>query len=154
MTKPIKTKDSTFANILTLLRTNPPFKSAEHMVPVYERQFGRKIDRSTISRHLKENGIQKVNGYYSKASNAALEKKEALIKDLCKQSSLKLVPDYEVVFVSVDSMYADFIAHQLQSHEIFQEHTLGIVPYQNAIMIFCKLGSKEIIERVINSYVE
>lgn len=155
MHNPVKTtKDKTASNLLTLIRTNPPFKSADLMVPAFKRQFGYSIDRSTISRHLKEIGVAKVKGYYSITSNPELEKKEALLRSLFKQSSLELIPNYEVIFLSVDSTFADFICHQLRTHDVFIEHTLGLVPHHNSIMIFCKEGSKEIIERVISSYID
>lgn len=154
MTKPIKSsKNHTISNILTLIRTNPPFKSADLMVPAFKKQFGYSVDRSTISRHLKDNGISKVDGYYATASNPELTKKEELIRDLFKQSSLKLVSHYEVTFLSVDSTYADFICNQLKEHDVFKEHALGLIPYHNSIMIFCKHGSKEIIEQVITAYI-
>lgn len=148
------TKEKTISNLLTLIRTNPPFKSADLMVPAFKYQFNYSLDRSTISRHLKDIGVTKVKGYYSITSNPEMEKKEALLRSLFKQSFLALIPNYEIIFLSVDSTFADFICHQLRTHDVFIEHTLGLVPHHNSIMIFCKEGSKEIIERVISSYID
>lgn len=153
MSKSVKPpKHITVSNLKTLIRTsNPGFKSASEMIKPFFEMFGYELERSTISKHLKDNKIVRKGEYYE-LDDSDLTKKEAFIRDLFHQASLQLVSDYEIIFATVEPKYSHFICQYLEEHDTFKNHVLGLVPYQKSIMIFCNKGSKEIIESVIKSY--
>lgn len=153
LSKSIKpSKDTTVSNLKTLIRTyKSGFKSASSMIKPFYEMFGYELDRSTISKHLKENKIVKIGGYY-RLDDSELTKKEVFTQNLFEQASLKLVSNYEVIFVTVEAKYSHLICQYLQEHEILKGHLLGIIPYQSSIMIFCEKDSKAIVESFINSY--
>lgn len=153
MSKSVKPpKDITVSNLKTLIRTyKPGFKSASEMIKPFFEMFGYKLDRSTISKHLKENKIVKIGDYY-RLDDSELTKKEVFAQNLFEQASLKLISDYEIIFVTVEPKYSHFICQHLQENEILKEHLLGIIPYQSSIMIFCQKESKAMVESFINSY--
>lgn len=149
-TKP--SKEITVANLKTLIRDyKPGFKSASEMITPFFKMFGYELERSTISKHLKDNRIVRKGDYYV-LDDSDLTKKDAFVRDLFQQASVKLESDYEIIFVTVESRYSHFICQYLQEHEILKKHLLGIIPCQSSIMIFCEKDSKSFIESFINSY--
>lgn len=153
LSKSIKpSKEITVANLKTLiLNYKPGFKSASEMIKPFFQMFGYELERSTISKHLKDNRIVKKGDYYV-LDDSDLTKKDTFVRDLFQQASVKLVPNCEIIFVTVEPKYSHFICQHLQEHEILKKHLLGIVPFQSSIMIFCQKDSKSIIESFINSY--
>lgn len=145
-------KEITVSNLKTLIRTSDSgFKTATDMINPFYKTFGYRLERTTIAKHLKENNIVKKGGYYV-VDDSDLTKKEVFTRNLFEQSSLKLVSDYDILFLTVDPKYSQFICQNFQEDDVLKNHLLGIIPYQASIMIFCQKNSKAIIESTINAY--
>lgn len=145
-------KQETVSNLKELIRTSSTnFPTATSMIEPFFKTFGYRLDRSTITKHLKENNIIKKGGCYV-VDDSDLTKKEAFTRNLFEQSSLNLVSDYDIIFLTVDPKYSQFVCEHFQEEETIKHHLLGIIPYQSSMMIFCKKGSKANIESAINAY--
>lgn len=145
-------KEITVSNLKTLIRTSDTgFRTATDMIKPFHEKFKYKLDRTTISKHLKENNIVKKGGYYV-VDNSDLSKKETFTQDLFEQASLKLVSDYDIIFLTVDPKYSQFICQHLQEDETLKHYLLGIIPSYSSIMIFCQKDSKDKVESTIKAY--
>ena len=144
-------KQQRITDIKSLLSKYPKLTSAKEVCKAYSKEFPHNspIPLPSMSRYLASSDFETYNGVYRAALKDDAEKKSQTLSNLLHDANAQVIDDYDILFISLDNDFSTTIAHYLENHTPLSNSVLGIIPYQQSLMIFCRPGSKQLIEFTI-----